>query len=56
MHNLPRQKLAELLAKNGRGLCDDSSRLAGLLTDVLRNEHKREMFVLRVLDRATPAA
>lgn len=46
MHDLPRQKLAELLAKYGHGLCDDPKRLEALLKDVLRNEHKRETFVL----------
>ena len=46
MHDLPRQKLCELLAKHGHGLCDDAKKLEGLLKDVLRNEHKRETFVL----------
>ena len=46
MHDLPRQKLSELLAKHGHGLCDDARKLEGLLKDVLRNEHKRETFVL----------
>ena len=46
MHDLPRQKLAELLTKHGHGLCDDPKRLEALLKDVLRNEHKRETFVL----------
>ncbi len=45
MHDLPRQKLSELLAKHGHGLCDDAKKLEGLLKDVLRNEHKRETFV-----------
>ena len=46
MHDLPRQKLSELVAEYGHGLCDDAKRLEGMLKDVLRNEHKREMFVL----------
>ena len=46
MHDLPRQKLCELLAKHGHSLCDDARKLEGLLKDVLRNEHKRETFVL----------
>lgn len=46
MHDLPRQKLSELVAKHGHGLCDDARKLEGLLKDVLRNEHKRETFVL----------
>jgi formylglycine-generating enzyme required for sulfatase activity len=46
MHDLPRQKLSELLAKHGPALCDDAKKLEGLLKDVLRNEHKRETFAL----------
>lgn len=46
MHDLPRQKLSELLNKHGHSLCDDAKKLEGLLKDVLRNEHKRETFVL----------
>ena len=46
MHDLPRQKPSELVAEYGHGLCDDAKRLEGMLKDVLRNEHKREMFVL----------
>ena len=46
MHDLPRQKLSELLAEHGPTLCDDTRRLEGLLKDVLRNEYKRETFVL----------
>ena len=46
MHDLPRQKLCELLAKHGHSLCDDARKLEGLPKDVLRNEHKRETFVL----------
>ena len=46
MHDVPCQKLCELLAKHGHGLCDDARKLEGLLKDVLRNEHKRETFVL----------
>ena len=46
MHDVPRQKLCELLAKHGHSLCDDARKLEGLLKDVLRNEHKRETFVL----------
>ena len=46
MHDLPRQKLRELLAKHGHSLCDDARRVEGLLKDALRNEHKRETFVL----------
>jgi formylglycine-generating enzyme required for sulfatase activity len=46
MHDLPRQKLSELLAKHGHSLCDDPKRLEGLLKDMLRNEYKRETFVL----------
>ena len=46
MHDLPRQKLSELINKHGHTLFDDARRLEGLLKDVLRNEHKRETFVL----------
>ena len=46
MHDLPRKKLSELLAKHGPSLRDDATKLEGLLKDVLRNEHKRETFVL----------
>ena len=46
MHDLPRQKLSELLTNHGLDLCDDSKKLEGLLKDSLRNEHKRETFVL----------
>ena len=46
MHDLPREKLTELLAKQGPTLCDDAKKLEGLLKDVLRNEHRRETFVL----------
>ncbi len=46
MHDLPRQKLAELLAKYGHGFFDDEKRLEAMLKDLLRNEHKRETFVL----------
>ena len=46
MHDLPRQKLSELLTKHGSTLCEDAKKLEGLLKDVLRNEHRRETFVL----------
>jgi formylglycine-generating enzyme required for sulfatase activity len=46
MHDLPRQKLVELLTLHGFSLCDDAKKLEGLLKDVLRNECKRETFVL----------
>ena len=46
MHDVPCQKLRELLTKHGHSLCDDARKLEGLLKDVLRNEHKRETFVL----------
>ena len=46
MHDIPRQKLSELLAKHGPDLCDDTRRLEGLLKDVLRNEYRRETNVL----------
>ena len=46
MHDLPRQKLSELVAEYGHELCDDAKRLEGMLKDVLRNEHKRETSVL----------
>ncbi len=46
MHDLPRQKLTELVAKHGQEICADPKCLEGLLKDVLRNEHKREVFVL----------
>ena len=46
MHDLPRHKLSELLSRHGHALCNDSKRLEGLLKDVLRNEYKREAFVL----------
>ena len=44
MHDLPRQKLSELVAEYGHGLCDDAKRLEGMLKDVLRSKHKRETF------------
>ena len=46
MHDLPRQKLTELLAQYGHGFCDDEKRLEAMLKDLLRNDHKRETFVL----------
>jgi len=41
MHDLPRQKLSELLTKHGPTLCDDARRLEGMLKDLLRHEYKR---------------
>ena len=46
MHDLPRQKLSELLTIHGFSHCADAKKLEGLLKDVLRNEHKRETSVL----------
>ena len=46
MHHAPRQRLSELIAQHGHGLCDDAKRLEGMLKDVLRNEHKRETFAI----------
>lgn len=46
MNDLPCQKLSEILSQHGFNLCDDARKLEGLLKDVLRNEHKRETFVL----------
>lgn len=43
--NTPRQKLAELIARYGKGLSDDPKRCEGLLRDVC-GQYKREIFVL----------
>jgi hypothetical protein len=45
MHDLPRQKLCELILEYGRSLCDDPRRCEALLKDYC-GEHKREIFVL----------
>jgi hypothetical protein len=45
MHDLPRQKLRELILEYGRSLCDDPRRCEALLKDYC-GEHKREIFVL----------
>lgn len=45
MHDLPRQKLCELIASHGRSLCDDPRRCEGLLRDHC-GAHKREISVL----------
>jgi len=45
MHDLPRQKLRELIAEYGLSLCDDPRRVEAMLKD-LCGQHKREIFVL----------
>lgn len=45
MNNIPRQKLAELIATYGKSLSDDPRRCEGLLRDVC-GEHRREIHVL----------
>ncbi len=45
MHDLPRQKLGELIVEYGRSLCDDPRRCEALLKDYC-GQYKREIFVL----------
>ncbi len=45
MHNLPRQKLREIVAHYGEAIVDDPRRCRALLLD-LCGEHRREIFVL----------
>ncbi len=45
MHDLPRQKLRELITQYGRSLCDDPRRCEALLKDYC-GQYKREIFVL----------
>lgn len=45
MHDLPRQKLLEMLLEYGRSLCEDPRRCEALLKDHC-GEYKREIFVL----------
>ncbi len=45
MHDLPRQKLRELIVGYGRSLCDDPRRCEALLKDYC-GQYKREIFVL----------
>ncbi len=45
MHDLPRQKLRELIVQYGRSLCDDPRRCEALLKDYC-GQYKREIFVL----------
>lgn len=45
MHDVPRQKLHELLATYGRSLCDDPRRCEGLLRDVC-GDYRPEIHVL----------
>lgn len=45
MHDLPRQKLRELIVQYGRALCDGPRRCEALLKDYC-GQHKREIFVL----------
>lgn len=45
MHELPRQKLCELIATYGRSVCDDPRRCEGLLRDYC-GVYKREIHVL----------
>ena len=45
MHDLPRQKLGELIVEYGRSLCDDPRRCEALLKDYCE-QYKREIFVL----------
>lgn len=45
MHDLPRQKLRELIAEYGLSLCEDPRRVEALLKD-LCGQHRREIFVL----------
>ena len=45
MHDLPRQKVRELIVEYGRSLCDDPRRCEALLKDYC-GQYKREIFVL----------
>ncbi|MDG4595577.1 MAG: hypothetical protein P9F75_07760 [Candidatus Contendobacter sp.] len=45
MHDLPRQKLRDLIIEYGRSLCDDPRRCEALLKDYC-GQYKREIFVL----------
>ena len=45
MHDLPRQKLRDLIIEYGRPLCDDPRRCEALLKDYC-GQYKREIFVL----------
>ena len=45
MHDLPRQKLRELIIEYGRSLCGDPRRCEALLKDYC-GQYKREIFVL----------
>ena len=45
MHDLPRQKIRELILEYGHSLCDDPRRCEALLKDHC-GQHKREIFVL----------
>ncbi|WP_295403762.1 DUF1566 domain-containing protein [uncultured Thiocystis sp.] len=45
MHDVPRNKLRELILEYGRSLCDDPRRCEALLRDHC-GQHKREIFVL----------
>ena len=45
MHDLPRQKLCDLIIEYGRSLCDDPRRCEALLKDYC-GQYKREIFVL----------
>ena len=46
MNDLPRQKLAEMIAKYGRDLADDPMRCQGLLRDLCPSECKLEINLL----------
>ncbi|EIJ44285.1 hypothetical protein BegalDRAFT_3471 [Beggiatoa alba B18LD] len=46
MHDLPREKLTELLQRYGTTLCHNAKRLESLLRDACAGEYQREIFVL----------
>jgi hypothetical protein len=46
MHELPRQKLCELINRHGTILCEDAKRCESFLRDACTNQYNREIFVL----------
>lgn len=46
MHDLPRQKLCELINCHGTILCEDAKRCESFLRDVCTSKYNREVFVL----------
>jgi hypothetical protein len=46
MNSIPQQKLCEIISKYGQSICDDADRFEGLLRDLCRGEHRRDIFVL----------